>query len=319
LNSLVSIIIPTYNRAHLIHEALDSVLSQIRTNWECIVIDDGSADATAKLMERYKTNDSRFQYYNRPENLNKGASSCRNYGASLAKGQYLIFLDSDDQLLPNCLANRVENAKRFPDNLFWVFAMTKETLPNNFVDKTIPVKEDYLKEFLSYQLHWGIMCVLWDVNFFKKLNGFNANYPRLNDPELHIRAMLNANDKYKVFANQSPDCIYRFGGGAVGNTLHQNYFRSLLLFIPDMVVELKKYNKKEYIVYLRYYLLDYLITSYRFVGKKDNLKIFKIFKKNKVITSIPYFQIMVSYFFYIGEQFFKKKFRLNVLSQIKEY
>ena len=61
-NPLVSIIIPTYNRAHLISETLDSVLAQTYTNWECIVVNDGSPDDTEKVAKRWVEKDSRFKY-----------------------------------------------------------------------------------------------------------------------------------------------------------------------------------------------------------------------------------------------------------------
>ena len=79
-NPLVSIIIPTYNRAHFIGETLESVLAQTYHNWECIVIDDGSTDYTDELMEFYCEKDSRIQYYHRPSHKPKGANACRNYG-----------------------------------------------------------------------------------------------------------------------------------------------------------------------------------------------------------------------------------------------
>ena len=61
---LISIIIPTYNRAHIIGETLDSIIAQTYTNWECIVVDDGSSDNTAEVMAKYIVKDSRFRYYN---------------------------------------------------------------------------------------------------------------------------------------------------------------------------------------------------------------------------------------------------------------
>ena len=73
---LVSIIIPTYNRAHVIGETLDSVLLQTYCNWECIVVDDGSSDNTSEILDNYCKKDTRFQYYIRPTNRKKGAGSC---------------------------------------------------------------------------------------------------------------------------------------------------------------------------------------------------------------------------------------------------
>lgn len=98
---LVSIIIPTYNRADLIGETLDSVLAQTYQNWECIVVDDGSTDHTAKLLDFYTEKDSRIQYYQRPKNRPKGGNACRNYGFEVSKGEYIQWFDSDDLMTEN--------------------------------------------------------------------------------------------------------------------------------------------------------------------------------------------------------------------------
>ncbi|MCR9183584.1 MAG: glycosyltransferase [Flavobacteriaceae bacterium] len=101
LEPLVSIIIPTYNRAHLIGETLDSVLAQTYTNWECIIVDDGSTDATAEVVQTYLDKDPRFQYHHRPADRLKGANACRNYGFEMSKGEYIQWLDSDDLISEN--------------------------------------------------------------------------------------------------------------------------------------------------------------------------------------------------------------------------
>lgn len=93
---LVSIIIPTYNRAHLIGETLDSVLAQTYQNWECIVVDDGSTDETDEVMKSYCEKDLRFVYKHRSAERPKGANACRNLGLDVANGDYIIFFDSDD-------------------------------------------------------------------------------------------------------------------------------------------------------------------------------------------------------------------------------
>ena len=100
---LVSIIIPTYNRAHLISETLDSVLAQTYTNWECIVVDDGSTDETESLLATYCKTDARFQYHHRPENSLPGGNAARNFGYELSKGVYVQWFDSDDVMHPDKL------------------------------------------------------------------------------------------------------------------------------------------------------------------------------------------------------------------------
>ncbi len=106
-SSLISIIIPTYNRAHLIGETLDSVLAQTYQDWECIVVDDGSTDATGEVMVQYIEKDARIQYLERPSNKSKGANACRNYGFEKSTGDYLQWFDSDDLMHPDKLKIKI--------------------------------------------------------------------------------------------------------------------------------------------------------------------------------------------------------------------
>lgn len=93
---LVSIIIPTYNRSKTICETLDSVISQTYSNWECIIIDDGSSDNTKELVDVYLEKDNRFKFYNRPDNYAPGGNGARNFGLEMSNGSYINWLDSDD-------------------------------------------------------------------------------------------------------------------------------------------------------------------------------------------------------------------------------
>lgn len=107
-NSLVSIIIPTYNRAHLIGETLDSVLAQTYTNWECIIVDDGSTDNTAELLKTYCEKDVRFKYVQRLDTHKPGGNGARNYGFEVSKGKYINWFDSDDLMLSLFIQKKVE-------------------------------------------------------------------------------------------------------------------------------------------------------------------------------------------------------------------
>lgn len=108
MQALVSIIIPTFNRAYLIGETLNSILSQTYTNWECIIVDDGSTDNTIEVVTDYIKKDNRFKFYKRPENRVKGANACRNYGFELSKGEYINWFDSDDLMSSNKLKLSLE-------------------------------------------------------------------------------------------------------------------------------------------------------------------------------------------------------------------
>lgn len=107
MQPLVSIIIPTYNRAHLLGETLESVLAQTYTNWECIVVDDGSTDYTKEMMEFCCEKDKRIQYHHRPMDRPKGANACRNYGFELSKGDFVNWFDSDDLMNPAFIQEKI--------------------------------------------------------------------------------------------------------------------------------------------------------------------------------------------------------------------
>src|ERR1700748_3099533 len=95
MSSLVSIIIPCYNSAVYIEETLRSVIAQTYKQWECIIVDNGSTDATAALVKKIVEQHPAIQYYSVPE---KGVSRARNYGISQSKGLYILPLDSDDKI-----------------------------------------------------------------------------------------------------------------------------------------------------------------------------------------------------------------------------
>jgi glycosyltransferase involved in cell wall biosynthesis len=102
---LISIIIPAYNRAFLINKTLNSIYNQSYQKWECIVVDDYSTDETLKVLDTYKTKDSRFKIV--LNHNKKGAPGARNAGLQHAKGKLIIFFDSDDIMYPNHLENKI--------------------------------------------------------------------------------------------------------------------------------------------------------------------------------------------------------------------
>ena len=98
-------IICTFNRAGLLPRALDSLQAQSESNWEAIIVDDASTDDTFDVVQRYAAADPRFAYLMRDQNL--GVSSARNAGIAIARGEYVTFLDSDDEYAADHLALRM--------------------------------------------------------------------------------------------------------------------------------------------------------------------------------------------------------------------
>ncbi len=107
---LVSIIVTCYNQAHCIINTLKSVVAQTYINLECIIVDDGSKDTSAALIKEFIKDDARFTYLFQN---NQGVSKARNKGFTIAKGDFINFLDGDDTFLPNKLQEQV---KVFQDN-----------------------------------------------------------------------------------------------------------------------------------------------------------------------------------------------------------
>ncbi|MCB0747424.1 MAG: glycosyltransferase family 2 protein [Ignavibacteriae bacterium] len=162
---LVSIIIPTFNRVHLIGETLDSILAQTYTNWECIVVDDNSTDDTETLVKGYQSKDSRIQYHKRPSNRLKGANACRNYGFELSQGAYVNWFDSDDLMVNTRLetaVNILENKSnsygfivdRYDNFDGFIFGKKEEAFENNKFN-TIN-----LKNYLHHKVYWGTVNLI---------------------------------------------------------------------------------------------------------------------------------------------------------------
>ena len=98
-----SIVLTTYNRAKLLERALNSLIHQKFENWEAIIVNDGSTDETEKIISPYLKTDARFHYH---KQTNQGEAKAKNKGVELAKGEYISFLDSDDEYEINHLESR---------------------------------------------------------------------------------------------------------------------------------------------------------------------------------------------------------------------
>lgn len=134
---LISVLIPSYNRAEFLPECLESILMQSEQNFEIIVVDDGSTDSTVELMAYYTKTDPRIKYY-RQENA--GIAIARNTAFNVAKGKYIAVMDSDDVCNPERLKMSVERIKK--DNLDVVYSQYLRADEHmNVIDGTIPPTE----------------------------------------------------------------------------------------------------------------------------------------------------------------------------------
>lgn len=237
-NPLISIIIPTYNRAYLIGKTLDSILAQTYYNWECMIIDDGSVDDTKLILQKYLDSDVRFQYYSRPENKIKGPSSCRNYGVKKSIGEYVIFLDSDDILEPFCLMQRIDFANNNDKFDFWVFKMNiltdgkkTKSLYNEIPNKESEDVSFYKKEFLKGNYPFTVTSPLWRADILTE-NEFDEKMIRLEDPDFHLRVLQE--DYICITASDLPhDAYYRVDSSKMQqlNSIKEDIIASYIYFL----------------------------------------------------------------------------------------
>lgn len=195
---LVSVIVPCYNQAEYLHEALESVLKQTYRNWECLIVNDGSIDHTEAVAKSWVEKDNRFKYLFQ---VNKGLSSARNAGLKTAKGDYIQFLDSDDLIEPEkikvqtaALLNdreidvSVSGYRYFEGSTLELRAMGRD----NFFPEVVLHKNDVdTKAILNVKNPMVISAPLYRISVFEKVGVFDEDLVSLEDWEFHTRCALH--------------------------------------------------------------------------------------------------------------------------------
>lgn len=258
-----SIILPTYNRAHFLSEAIESVRYQTYNDWELIIIDDGSTDNTSELVESYCKKDNRILYIYQ-ENAERSAA--RNNGIDHAVGEYICFLDSDDYYLQDKLINLKEAIDKNgnPIKLFYdglIFQRSDQLLSSDIPTKK---KNEAIYEFLlENPLFSQQICGQKSIFTKQKYN------PKLRigeDVELWMRIALEFELK-PVYSHQT-----------------------VIVEHDDRSVNLKKYNSaKEQLKQLN------LIYS-QYANDQISLKVRRKMKSNCLFNISKYFMFHKSYF-----------------------
>ncbi|MDJ0690560.1 MAG: glycosyltransferase [Xenococcaceae cyanobacterium MO_188.B32] len=257
----VSVIIPTYNSGRYIEEAIDSVLAQTYTNYEIIVVDDGSTDNTSQIVQAY--GDRVLYWYQE----NQGVASARNVGIEKAKGELIAFLDADDFFLPEKLAKQVayfeedsslgmtisgwrlvdERGKKIFDAELWQYAPQLD-LATAIIHKPARPSATMLSRY------W---C--------QKVNGFNTSLSSAEDLDFLLRLLLMGCEAYWL-----PEVLtcYRQHFGSLmsgGKTLLKNTETVIEKFfarpdLPENILKLKERERYQCLVWLacRMYYDGYL-------------------------------------------------------------
>lgn len=164
----VSIIVPTYNRAHFIAETLKCIENQSFKKWECLIIDDGSTDNTRELLKPFLEKDQRFKFYSRSKIHLKGPSGCRNQGIELSKGENIIFFDSDDVIHPDNLKICIDILNQYPELSYCRYE--KQAFKGEWLNKSFENKDNFkvavidLKDIapiVTNKLPFACCTVMW--------------------------------------------------------------------------------------------------------------------------------------------------------------
>lgn len=218
---LVSVIVPCYNQAKYLPDALSSIFEQTYNNWECIIVNDGSSDTTEKVALEWCRKDIRFKYLKKE---NGGLSSARNAGLVVARGDYYQFLDADDIIEKNKLLLQttfLEN-NQFYKICYCDYLPTKNLFHYNEVKSRYlsPAfkTSNYIKEII---LNWEISlsipchCFLIKKDIIKKFNlAFDENLKNHEDWDFWINLFLVCTSVYYI---DSKLAIYRIRANAMSS------------------------------------------------------------------------------------------------------
>lgn len=339
---LVSIICPLYNKHRYIKEAIDSLLAQTYANWEMIIVDDGSTDGSYELAKKLCSSDQRIQLFKRSDfNQEKGGSVCRNIGASLAKGDFFLFLDADDILSTNCLQNRLTKISRdskygvfiFRDGTFigieratgnkmaYAFEKIRFQLKNKADKRTF-----LLKKFLKYQTPFQTSASMWKRESFFLLNGFLETFQRLQDIEIHSRLLLS--DEIKIICykfEMEPDVWIRIEKDRHDNiaTLvkrNETYIESVIKFGSQIgsLLQDSHYNKYIYCLHGIYFSAFAKLIYERYsasandkIAFEDQISILKAHVKHVNLPKTVFLLKMISFYEFMAGKKWSRKLKLT--------
>ena len=217
-SGLVSVIIPCYNQAHFLDEAIQSALAQTYSHREVFIVDDGSADNTAEVAAGFGG-----VRYIRQEN--SGVSAARNTGLKESRGEYLVFLDADDRLLPEALEIGVDCLRRHPECAFASGHSRFITADGALLapPAQLCVTRDHYLELLRGNYIWCPGSVIYRRSVFEVVEGFDTSLGPGADYDLYFRITRHS----PVFCHNQFVAGYRLHGSSM-STDHSWMLRDTL-------------------------------------------------------------------------------------------
>ncbi len=218
INSLVSIIIPCYNYARFISETLQCVLDQSYTNWECIIINDGSIDNTEEIVLQWTKKDQRFIYFSKE---NSGVSDTRNLGIRNSKGIYILPLDADDKISKTYIEEAVQilDSKNeitvvYSEAEFFGAQKGKWKLPDFSYDELLSRNIVFCSAIFRKEMfdktpgyNTNMHAGLEDWDFWLTFMEHGATFYKL--PKIHFYYRINENSRNKSINDDNLQSLYK--------------------------------------------------------------------------------------------------------------
>jgi len=299
MNSLVSIIIPTYNRANLILETLDSILSQTYTNWECIIVDDGSTDNSEEVIKEYINRDSRFQYFHRPDNMQKGANSCRNYGFECCNGEFLIWFDSDDIMLNNCLSDRILWFQ-YPYDIIISSGYYVSKSLDNLKKIDIIESNNLYKDYAIWKLHLLLPSLSFRKSLLLGKKLFDLNLNQAQESEFFCRFFFqNPLITFKILNNQH--FLYRRHENSISikdiEYIEQNQMSVAYFYLSNLKMGFKLKDKEIVNYFYKKIIAQWFraLENQHYINNEYILE--KLGEDLKTVNKINFIKILLIFYF----------------------
>jgi glycosyltransferase involved in cell wall biosynthesis len=201
---LVTVVLPTYERADLVERAIDSVLAQTFPNFELVVVDDASGDETPAVVRGY--DDNRVEYIR--HEVNRHVSAARNTGIARAKGRYVAFLDDDDEWLPTKLEKQVVLLEEAPEHIGLAYCWMDYVDGDEVIEEYRPtLRGEIFEQTLAGQPIGSCSTLLVRASVIDEVGGFDEDLPRGNDGDF-IRRVCR---EYHV--DYVPEVLVRYRTG----------------------------------------------------------------------------------------------------------
>lgn len=215
-HATISIIVPVYNTERYLHNCINSVLNQDFKDWELILVDDGSTDSSGRICDEFASKDSRIRVEHK---ANTGVSDTRNHGIDKAKGYWIFFLDSDDELFPYSLSKMIEWSESV-DMVVGVFSMNitdpqrtsleRSSKAKKYINKDVNAKT-FVKSMISNRLSVTptVFPKLYKINIIRKNDLHFASDIYYAEDQLFLAQYVCCNETKLIHINNKTP-VYQY-------------------------------------------------------------------------------------------------------------